>query len=750
MGESPKKRTGRWSHDDDMIQANLYPRLSIDTSRRVRQLAHTLQGRMAISGGKRMARHMPKVAASWLAGQYDNDKSASRAANESLRQVFSSTEKMKTVWRLYQTSILEYARDVIVKETANTLSDKRTTSPDDSSAKYSRVVSASLMMVTHLIESISDADIEKCRTLLNGFLHEDKLWKLATDSDASVRRTLYRFLGTILAQHKDALNSSTISARVLMPGLNTSQSGSAFDFAKILVLLSVELPDVWTTSYPASGKKSAADRLCHFLKKGSQGGPPEFWVQIAQLLPRLPPSVLAPSVESELDKEVDSEKDLLTPVLSALHEGLNSKNEPRGNNLAAWEAYLTTSELVLSSVPDASRRHRILTSSVWPILARYIRPSSENARWAVTGTAGQEACFRACNQAILQDPDYFREEWNSLSSTTIEAFKVSLPEQAKDYAKSQDSLSADADRWYSLQATLLKGNGQDTASSIFKETVPAEINSAVSVLQSRIGKPYGVATALEIAIQKLPDLVLGNDACKANLLAFVNEALPQSLLSPSAKHYIGILNNLDGLCDVSRSYDRCMQMLGQAPESQSKQIALQSFISSPRLAVTDSLLALVIASLNHAMTDDNPMSWNLVMAALSNPVAPKSLTDDVLANITEGLSISSKIDTGLRGLEMTIKQNPREVTEFARSHKGSSLLSNLLLLTDSPDDGTARRAKHTSATIEQVLESQGGTGQTMNSLADIVKKGLDTTEAGSLSYVDYCLISNSMDSLTVA
>jgi len=98
-----------------------------------------------------MAKHMPVVVSSWSTGLYDNDKSVSRAANESFDRVFSSNEKRSNVWRLYQFSILEYSTDVIAKETPTTLSDERTTGPDDATAKYFRVVGAAVMMVTNLL-----------------------------------------------------------------------------------------------------------------------------------------------------------------------------------------------------------------------------------------------------------------------------------------------------------------------------------------------------------------------------------------------------------------------------------------------------------------------------------------------------------------------------------------------------------------------------------------------------------------------
>ncbi len=106
-----------------------------------------------MSCGKRMAKHMPTIVASWLAGLYDNDKSVGRAANEAFGRVFSSEEKRAHVWRVYQSSILEYCHNVIARESIATLSDERTVSPDDASAKYSRVAGATVMMVTNLLGS---------------------------------------------------------------------------------------------------------------------------------------------------------------------------------------------------------------------------------------------------------------------------------------------------------------------------------------------------------------------------------------------------------------------------------------------------------------------------------------------------------------------------------------------------------------------------------------------------------------------
>lgn len=94
---------------------------------------------------------MPKVIGPWLAGLYDNDRSVSRTTQESLKQVFPSAEKLSNLWRLYQASIIVYSLNAITEETVNTLSDERTTSPDDAFAKHARVLATGILLVTYIL-----------------------------------------------------------------------------------------------------------------------------------------------------------------------------------------------------------------------------------------------------------------------------------------------------------------------------------------------------------------------------------------------------------------------------------------------------------------------------------------------------------------------------------------------------------------------------------------------------------------------
>ena len=94
---------------------------------------------------------MPKAVGAWLAGLYDNDRSVARAAQAAFDKVFSTAEKKCSVWRVYERPILGFVQDAVVRETAQTLSDERSVSPDDADAKYARVVATGLCVLLNLL-----------------------------------------------------------------------------------------------------------------------------------------------------------------------------------------------------------------------------------------------------------------------------------------------------------------------------------------------------------------------------------------------------------------------------------------------------------------------------------------------------------------------------------------------------------------------------------------------------------------------
>lgn len=121
----------------------------------MRQLAHLILGLITGLVGKRIAPYLSKVIGAWLAGLYDSDRPVQRAAFESFTKVFSTEERRSNVWKIYQSSILDFVDDVLLHQTSLTLSDERTVKRDDAEAKYARVAGVAILLFNRILGMLS-------------------------------------------------------------------------------------------------------------------------------------------------------------------------------------------------------------------------------------------------------------------------------------------------------------------------------------------------------------------------------------------------------------------------------------------------------------------------------------------------------------------------------------------------------------------------------------------------------------------
>ena len=168
----------------------------------MRQLSHSLLGRIAAASGKRIAKHIPKVLGPWLAGLYDGDTIVIRSAQESLTLVFPTSEKREALSRIYQQPILEYCSGAILDETSQTLSDPRTTTVEDAEAKYARVIASHVLEIRNLLEDLPDDVLAKEEHAYESLLQNERTWEFILAADPSVRRAIMKLLQTCLHKRR--------------------------------------------------------------------------------------------------------------------------------------------------------------------------------------------------------------------------------------------------------------------------------------------------------------------------------------------------------------------------------------------------------------------------------------------------------------------------------------------------------------------------------------------------------------------
>ncbi|KAL8926416.1 MAG: hypothetical protein Q9208_002959 [Pyrenodesmia sp. 3 TL-2023] len=695
----------------------VYPRTSIDTARRVRQLAHMLQGAIARKSGKKFARCMPDVAGPWLAGTFDGDKMVSNAAKESLRHMFQSDEKLKNVWRAYLGSILQYCSGVILKETALTLSDERTVSPDDAFAKHARVVASAIHVVRHAmgkrincfggcnratkleVENTGRDALDRQQDILRDLLNQKELWKFSYHSDSAVRRAVYRLLDSSLTKAPETLDLELISSFLLLSSLPIGQESSAADYARVLAHLTEHDARVWTDYYKGTGKKSALKRLGQFLARGSQRGPSAYWDEVNTLLRHIPQSVLLPSEDIRDQKFV---------IFEVLRDGITNRDEARSNQSAAWNAYLSLVKRFLSS-SDVDR-DGLIGSTVMPMLVQYIIPSLETSSYTVS--ASQQPIILDATKTALSSHQCFVGQWQKVSKMLIEDIQTSLPQQSKDFVKSQDTIAAKASRWYSLQGALSNVEVPTEIKRAMTETTLSEIQSAIALLEDRNGKPYGAASLIECAFRAMPDLASTQDTLRTTIAGFLKTHLPQLIFSPSGPILVGLLPSLQDVLDIDRIYRSCLRSVLEAPDSPTKTTLLYSFVSSPCLARLDQdpgLLEKLISDLQQAVdnADEADEAEQILKTAIANPDAPPRMTHILLTRLIDNLAIEERRAASLKGLETVVAHNRDAIKAYDASTEGSPMLTKLMPLTAASDVDytTFHRVKSLKDNIQALIST---------------------------------------------
>ncbi|KAK0937786.1 hypothetical protein LTR29_010680 [Friedmanniomyces endolithicus] len=705
--------------EEGLLEAwvKLYPRLSIDSARRVRQLAHVCNGNICSKSGKRTAKHLPRMVGSWLAGCYDSDRAAARAAQDALALVFSSAEKVVALKKTFQGAILAYCKDALLHETLQTLSDERTVSPADAENTYARVVATSLAVVNNLLSEMPLEETAKQETIYEDIIGHSKLWDFACHSDPGVRRSTHRLLQTALAKQPILVESNRklISTAYIYKGLASDQTGSTTDFAATLEALSIRLPSLWTEDY--SGKRPALSRFRQFLKHGSRSGSIEFWTAAKSLFASIPTDVLPKTYEEAKD------------LLIAARDGV-ARREERFSASAAWSAYFT---LVSTLVPDivGEGRHKIPAECAMPVIAEYLHPSPETTDWAIHGAKTAHIVAQAVKVSGMAA--LLEHEWPKYAEQLLELAKTSQPQQSKAFEKSQMQVAAAGKRWAALQRELYAEDLPSTAKATFLAANVKIAAECAALLKSREGKPYGAAAILEELV-RVHELKLLQDVDFRTTLEDLLTADDLSWLSwPSRQHLIRCLYALSSEHFFPDLFARVLSKGVDYDGSSEESCKLLRDFYPRDVPIAAVSAARESAPLQKFVYDIlKPGSGDVPGAVFLQLRTVGALTAETSEKIISRLIASLPDTENSEDLALTIQffatMDSATLQSLAGKPGGDQLLSNLLRLEQHEDETISQNA----AAISSRLSASLGDANTKTNFS-IVLQNLEKVSSKSLS-----------------
>ncbi|KAK4099278.1 hypothetical protein N658DRAFT_498647 [Parathielavia hyrcaniae] len=719
--------------DEPVIDAyvELYPRLSIDDSARVRELSHQLLFQLLNAAKKRMAKKLPSFVGPWLAGTFDRDQRASRAASDALASFLQTKEKEEAFWKAVQTRALDFATEAI-KETPDTLSDERSTTKQDSDAKYFRVVGASLSLALNLARK---RDMSTLEIGLARYLEVDTLWTMTRAEDAFVRRALYQFLNTLLDNKSDVLEPhlQQIGKALVADSMKKAQAGSATDLLKTLASLTGRFPQVWGT------QKHPLQRLHQFVAQGSQGGAEEYWRALSQLLQVLPDKT--PSV------------DVVSTFLGSMRKGIADRLETRTGRHQAFQSYAQVLDLFLSHSPLSAN---FLEDNLSNLTRQYLHPTPESslpspqrpeflaAAWLIVARHKDNATREAVS-----------EEWQKLESAILAHMSNSLPEISEGYRKSQSALASEGERWFAFAASILS-RVADQDDSLFKGVVIKSssevLRGAVDLLTRRNFKPFGAAAVIQSAFRHCPQLCADTSLFVSLFPADQPAHYGKIVASPSLPYLVSDLNTILGEPggQFGKTWTSFVEAALQLPDRPMAISAVRALIGVPSVAShatqLDSLQSFHVDAwkeFSHGQV--SPALRDLCEATLSYDVLADDSLGLVATDIISGLGVPEASQAATGALELVLKKKPDLSSSNHDLHV--RLVTRLLALTELSDPALSAKAMTLRSLLDEhstqqnpvarILENHlGEAGPSSLEVDTLVQQALAVLKSGDVPAED--------------
>ncbi|KAI9892151.1 MAG: hypothetical protein M1814_001857 [Vezdaea aestivalis] len=723
------------SFDDGVlaIWAKYYPRMSIDTSSRVRALAHTLHGQIVAASGKDAAKYMPSVIGPWFAGEFDNDRSASKAARDSFAAVFATEKKVELVRKSYAASILSYCIDAILAESPKTLSDPRTVSPDDADVIYTRLAGSCIAVISDYIARNSMTKSEAA--ILEPFLQNKALWMLAVWKDPFVRKSIYALLQLCLEKQASLLEPilAVISDCFISKAMVIDQRGSVLDFSRSMMRLTTTFQTVWTEHF--LGKNSPTAQLQSFISKGSRSGPEDFWINIRNLFEVLPQDVFPRTISGAQS------------FAQSIREGIGQRDEIASNLEAAWKCYSLYINRVSKAIKPSTEASEFLRQDLSTFLRSTLKSSKRPQDWRF-GPLKAKICSNYIEELMRLSPKGL-DELLADNVGILSALVISDLEE-RSYHNKQDALNQEGCDWFNITTALAERI--DELTTLIQEKNVVVVRQITKLLVDGEGKSVGAAIILESALRQpvktsFLNLKDGHDI----FLSFLLNHVPGLLASPSSRHLINILycfgaSTFDADNKFASVWRKCVSILQDAPDSSSKDATLVYFFSGltpdsrEKVGQSAESASLVRKTYNDAVSG-RKQSWPLFdqltnakgkdyflslyehfLTRMLKGVVPDLDIGYVLSNLCKRLTTEDSTHA-LDGLESLARSGNTSLRVFLSSQDGPKLLSSLVFLSSSDDIKVSRQADTVIQEIERSYHEN---------------RSAEATYSTSLGYLDDC------------
>ncbi|XP_049597872.1 E3 ubiquitin-protein ligase listerin [Syngnathus scovelli] len=299
----------------------IYCKISVDHDRRIREATQLALEQLVLKVRRSLAPFLKSLMGHWILSQCDTYTPAASAARRAFQAAFSATKQPEAL-SFCKDEILNVLQDVLLKDTADTLSDPQTVTEDEREAKYLRMLTSSLLGVKRLLSLLPQNDMAAMDHRLALLVSPAKFWKYSKHKAPQVRGAFFEMLCSVceLTPSLAQSEAARLCPAVLLSIDDTDPLVLPAVWEAVLHVVS-SIPDCWTH---INSKKGFLPKLWSLLKDGGKGMAKALHPNLMPFLSKLPQQVTDPALEfytaffTSLILGISSERAAKSPSESAI------------------------------------------------------------------------------------------------------------------------------------------------------------------------------------------------------------------------------------------------------------------------------------------------------------------------------------------------------------------------------------------------------------------------------------------------
>ncbi|KAM9846961.1 E3 ubiquitin-protein ligase listerin [Aulostomus maculatus] len=343
----------------------IYCKISVDHDRRIREATQQAFEQLVLKVRRSLAPFLKSLMGHWILSQCDTYSPAASAACQAFQAAFSPAKQPEAL-SFCKDEILNVLQDILLKDTADTLSDPHVTE-EEREAKYVRMLTSSLLGVKRLLSLLHQNDRETLEKRLAQLVTCGKLWKYSKHKTPQVKGAFFEML-CALSEFTPALmlaEAVRLCPAVLLSIDDTDPLVLPSVWEAVLHIVST-IPDCWTH---VNAKKGFLPKLWALLKEGGKGMAKALHPNLMPLLSKLPQQVTDPTLE------------FYTTFFTSLIHGLSSERaaaSPSENTAIVTATFECLRFCVLHNTEEEEDQRKIRTMLISQQLLPLLERSLEN------------------------------------------------------------------------------------------------------------------------------------------------------------------------------------------------------------------------------------------------------------------------------------------------------------------------------------------------------------------------------------